>query len=605
MLVDVVVTDRQNRIVRGLDAEAFRLYEDGEIQSIDSVRFVEGGAGPQSPPGPESPAQREVPGSRPSPASPVGPADVSERCVVFLLDLSSTSLDGRTLLSRALARSLESEVQPGTRVAIFALKPGVTLLQAFTDDRERLLRSVSNLNTAVGSVAQADGGLLSPLAVEPFLKGAAEDASGYQLARLLDSIEIWQSQLREDPFTLRIIQSFLIMQGYTARRQTLGLLRAVQAIARGVAEVPGRKTLVLVSEGFIVGPATERELYETMEVANRSNLAIYGVEPQGLETHGTSSSLGQFGEISELNAETALIRKNAVGGDSIFDRAKVAGSDARESALQYLASAAGGWTIRNTNDLESGFGRIFREGGSYYLLAYRPRRSGYDGSLRTLKVDVDLPDSRIHHRQSYRAVPPGMEILSREQYQLLAAAAEGTLALDPPAEVDTYLFPSRSLLQGLLVSFRIPAAQLAYAPPAPTGAADGGSQTGIQTAKVELVFLVMDPETGTVVQSAGFPLNIHLTAEERNTLPHLTFSEEFRLVPGHYTVALLLADSLAGRARQFERTIRVPPPTGTVLVSDVVLGETVLKAEGGETLLTADGATVVPAPARTFAQGGG
>ena len=69
-----------------------------------------------------------------------------------------------------------------------------------------------------------------------------------------------------------------------------------------------------------------------------------------------------------------------------------------------IASDSGGFTIRNTNDLESGILRIANETRIYYLLGYIPTNRARDGRFRT--IDVKLRDGKglkVRARKGYYA----------------------------------------------------------------------------------------------------------------------------------------------------------------------------------------------------------
>ncbi|GAB4220099.1 MAG: hypothetical protein Kow001_00440 [Acidobacteriota bacterium] len=589
--VDVVVTDRDNRIVTDLSAADFRLYEDGVPQTLDSVAFqerhLEVSVGRESDPVTE--ADTEAPREPPF----LGPVSQNP-CHIYLLDLSSTDVSGRRMLGEGLGRFFEENLGPQDCAAIFSLDPGFTFRQGFTNNKRELRDSVRDLNTVGFNLAAADANLLSALTSAGFIKGAAESSSEYQTARVFDSLELLVPGAfgrSPDDFLQRVIEHYLKSRAWVHRRQTHELLQAIQAIARGVAPLPGRKTLVLVSRGFVVGAESERELHQTVEVANNAGLAVYGLDPQGLEVYGTTSSLAQFGQISSLNADFRGI--DAIGGESFFDRAKVSGSDVRDSALRYLTAATGGFAVRNTNDLRSGFRRIHQESGGYYLLAYRPRNQQYDGGIRSLRVEVKRPGVRVFHRDSYRAVPPGLEVLAPQQYQRLRAARRGELDLTLPARMRVYRFPSFALEQGLVVNLAVETGGLVYT----TAPAE---KKEVETAHLLLSYLVTDSATGTVVLAWELPVNVHLTRQERETLAELTFSEEWSLAPGEYTLEVIVLDDLSKRAAYLQRDLQLRMPSTRILISDVVLGSSLEKASGQAGLLDAGEATVIPSADRVF-----
>lgn len=595
VLVDVVVTDESNRTLEGLGPQHFRVYEDGVLQAIDAVHFLPA-AGRGLP-------SRDA-GDRPITSGVVIPGDTARdpvlrtpletaRNVVVLVDLTSMDVDSRVRLIDALRRWFREDLPPRTQVALFAITPSFRLVAPFTDKPDELAEAVEALKEYQSDIASADASLLQPLLLEPFLSGAAEDSSGYQGRRLLDSLEVAQPELLKNPFTLRIIRAFLAMQGYVQARHAGTVLDAVQAIVEGLSSAPGRNLLILASEGLVVGGVEDRKLFQTAEMAKRLGVVIYVVQPQGLETHGVSSSLAQRGQLFELNAESAIVRKDAVAGDTLFDRAKVAGSDLPDETLRYLADSTGGFVVRNTNDLLSGFREITRKGMAYYLIAYRSSRPEYDGATRYLKVEVNVQGARVSHRSSYRAVPPEMEALSTEQYRLWRAVELGEHPLTLSARGNVFVFPTVSLSNNIAFVVETPVEALEWRP-----SPIAGGDTWV--AQLTLDSFLQDISSEAVVWARRIPLNIHLTREEREILHVVTFGDELAVLPGKWQLTVLLDDVLGGACWKHQTVIQVPSLRGPVQASDLVVGKRLEPAPGRSGLLTIDGATLVPAVEREF-----
>lgn len=595
VLVDVVVADGANRIRSGLTLRDFRLYEDGVLQTLDSVQFLT--AASKDVPSheratfsaltgmliPEAPIHETGVGPWPEPYRFPEPYHY----MAILLDLASMDVAARTRILDALRGWFSDDLLRGTRVAVFAVTPSFAPLTPFTDHTEGLAEAIERARRYGSSPAVPGAGLLRALVGEPFLTGAEDDPSGYQASRFLDSLEIAYPELLRNPFTLRIIRAYLTMRDHAERRHAEAVLDAIQAVAQGLKAAPGRKVVILASEGLTVGGFTDRELYRAAETANQSGVSIYVIQPQGLETRGVSSSVAQTGELSELNAESAIVRKDAQAGSTLFDRAKVAGSDIREPALKYLANSTGGFVVRNTNDLLNGLRDIAREATSYYLLAYRPSRAEFDGSTRLLKVEVSIPDARVYHPTSYRAIPAGLEALTTEQYLLWRALQLGVRPQGLGVRGDVFLFPALPFSNNVAVVIEAPVEALAFREAPRTGGAPWQAQLTLDA-------FLQEASTEVVIWARRVPLNLHLTEEERQILGMVTLGDEFAVPPGEYHLTLMVDDVLGGRSWRCEASLDVPSPQIPVRLSDLVLGKRVEKTGGGQSLLSADGVTVVP-----------
>jgi hypothetical protein len=62
----------------------------------------------------------------------------------------------------------------------------------------------------------------------------------------------------------------------------LGILTELRAFVKNLADIPGRKSLVLFTGGFVVGSQNLSELTALIDMCNRSNVAVYPIDVRGL-----------------------------------------------------------------------------------------------------------------------------------------------------------------------------------------------------------------------------------------------------------------------------------------------------------------------------------
>src|SRR5205807_6203611 len=60
------------------------------------------------------------------------------------------------------------------------------------------------------------------------------------------------------------------------------MLLAIRSLAKNLRTIPGRKMLILFSGGFPLSNENQSELTATIDACNKSNVAIYAVDPRGL-----------------------------------------------------------------------------------------------------------------------------------------------------------------------------------------------------------------------------------------------------------------------------------------------------------------------------------
>ncbi|GAB4235315.1 MAG: hypothetical protein Kow00109_08530 [Acidobacteriota bacterium] len=597
VVVDAVVTDSRNAVVTDLRAEEFRVYEDGVEQPIDSVVLVRSGVGSTR----LTPAEGGAAPGREAEGQVAEAAPIN--WIVFLLDFATTEYVNQKLVVDAAIRYVEENLRPEDYVAVFGLGAGFGLIQDFTNDRGRLiaalqLRDVGGRSMGARAAAGPEVPQFSSEVVSDAGAATVSAGSPQEMAAAGEETSRERSELARLALGLRIQKAFFSMGSFVQEREARGVLTAIRAIAQGLENLEGRKTLILFSQGFVVGPYVEQALQKTISAANRANLAVYAVDSRGLETKDAApgEELYSIGATQGSGSIFGGRRIDATGGQSLFDRAKQVGSDARDSALRFIAAETGGFAVRNTNDLHLALERIDADLRSYYLITYRPQRQELDGTYRQIQVEVLRPDCTVRHRSGYLAVPAGLELLSPEEYRLLRQAEAGALALDLPAflRLDTFRRPGD--VQPVVASIEILREGLEIR--------EVSLETGrAHEVSLEVLGLVQDG-SGSAVMKFGGPRTFRLTDEELQAISQggLRFNTLFQLPPGTYAVKLLIHDRYGGRAALVEQSLRVDPPRTASALSSIVLGKEVRRTPGAE-ILCANDVSVVPSAQRAFRNG--
>ena len=169
-----------------------------------------------------------------------------------------------------------------------------------------------------------------------------------------------------------------------ARMMTGRTVQNLESVARGLAKIPGRKTVVLFTEGFFV--QDDRTSIETVAAqAARSGITIYSIDGRGL--------------INGLGRNTDVMSQSA---------ARSAAFDTGEDGPNILTANTGGFMIRNLDDMSLAFGRIIRDTSTYYVIGYQPENTTMDGKVRKIDVKADIPGVKVRARKGYAAValPP-------------------------------------------------------------------------------------------------------------------------------------------------------------------------------------------------------
>src|SRR6185295_19017027 len=131
-----------------------------------------------------------------------------------------------------------------------------------------------------------------------------------------------------------------------------------------LAKLPGRKTVVVFSDGFFIEES--RNLVQQLAgLAARAGVTIYGVDGRGLAG-------GRKPMPDVLDAGRPLDGTLDTGGDG----------------PEMLADSTGGFVVRRTDDTAKALGTIVRDTSTYYVVGYSPTNSVMDGTFRTISVKV-------------------------------------------------------------------------------------------------------------------------------------------------------------------------------------------------------------------------
>jgi VWFA-related protein len=396
--VDAVITDRDGRQVTNLRPEDFEILENGRPRQITNFSYVRV-AQPATAPaataaGPERPRDHKADtASPPVPPARLRPEQV-RRTFALVVDDLMMSAESVYYARRAIRKYVDEQVQPGDMVAVIRTSAGIGALQQFTNDRQALYRAIERV-----SWSPRHGGRAT--ALESTL-----DATNP--ASVPGGVDADRTNLKD-------------FDEYRQERFTVGTMGALTFVVRGMRELPGRKAVVLFSDGFSLrdsrGDATRytTALDRLIDLANRASVVFYGVDARGLQPLGpfasdnTAGSPIAPGDNVPLNGPgTGGIRTDQIGQ---FLSARGGQLFSTQAGLVKLAEATGGTALINHNDLNKGIRRALDDMSGYYLIGYRPDDSAFDpatGRVRfnTLKVNVKgHPELRVRTRTGYIGLP--------------------------------------------------------------------------------------------------------------------------------------------------------------------------------------------------------
>ena len=374
--VDAVVTDRDGNLVTDLTAADFELRQDGEVQTITLAQYIaiartrsaHGGSSAGSPRASEGP---------PSPRSTAeGPA----RTIVLVVDDLGIAAENIEQTRRALRRFVNEDVHEGDLVAMVrTAAPAAGAFQALTTDRALLYSEIGKIQWT----AQSRRGVGS---FEPLNHWMTFAAPGSSLGK-------------SDPLELGEIDALRESMSSAA---TLG---AIVYATDGIRDLPGRKAVVLVSEGFLpyqrngAEDRVVRQMNRLTDLALRTGTVIYTLNPRGIVSGGISAEDNLKVGGPQLASVESASRRQAV--------------HATDEAMAALAERTGGLAKLTSNDVARALRQIGDDIRGYYILGYDPpdgtfAQPGKTARFHKISLKVRRPELRVRTREGFIGAAPAI-----------------------------------------------------------------------------------------------------------------------------------------------------------------------------------------------------
>ena len=377
VLVPVVVTDKEGHHVTGLTQADFHVFEDGAEQKI--AAFSVENIGADSPSSSAASEGRSSP-APPKPAAAPKPAAV-RRTYLICIDSLHTAFSSLVQMRAALSKLFANE-QPGdAKYVVLAVGASTQLVKAPTTDPSAVLQTIRSKDFQKLFLGSRQG------SAEDDLRDFRRDLD--QARKACDE---------GDPACPALVRSLPSRASQLAnqdRMYTVAFLQQFRSLLQQLARETGRRTMVLLSDGFQLVPgkqayellnayfpdpqaalrAVDRiaDLEAVLRLAADQNIPIYTIDSRGLYTPAYFSGSNAGASISVAPQVMGIMSSNA--------------TEAGET-LSEIAAATGGSAFKNNNDIFAGLERAFADGRQYYLLAYVPTNTNSDGKFRAISVRV-------------------------------------------------------------------------------------------------------------------------------------------------------------------------------------------------------------------------
>jgi VWFA-related protein len=172
------------------------------------------------------------------------------------------------------------------------------------------------------------------------------------------------------------------------RQDVLSTLSSIRTLIGRMGQLPGQRSLVLVSPGFL---NIERESLDLesriIDLAASSNVTVSTLDARGLYTTEMTAS-----------QRSPLLGGRSFEVNSDYQRSAMKQS---ENVMAELADGTGGTFFHNSNDLETGLKELAEAPACVYILELSLSDVKRNGTLHRLDVKVDRKDAQVAARRGY------------------------------------------------------------------------------------------------------------------------------------------------------------------------------------------------------------
>ena len=461
------------------------------------------------------------------------------RYVVLMIDDVHLAFGNLALTKKALASFL-AELDPEDMVALVTTS-GASARHEFTTDRAVLRQAVGRPSVGELRPEQLWAPRLTEYQAELIERGDSE-------ALDVAVQEILQQRQIPDPESEAKLKARRVLEEAVFSAQLT--LETTESLIGGMARLPGRKLLFLLSDGFVTGLTAGSPLsYDIRRITDagtRAGVVVYALETRGLTVRAVGGSASSW---------SSLMPRTLGNAYSMQWRSE----EATRNAMNAIASGTGGFLVHSVNDLRAGLRQMLADTETYYVLAYEPTNTKRDGGFR--KIEVRL----LRHS--------GWKVRARSGYFAADTRRAEAVAGAPvrPASNPVRLAADFVSLEGgasdLVLSGHVDATMLPFV-----------REGERYHATIELLATVLDERGVVVTTLPPERAELDLTEAEhaRVVSSGLAYQKMTPLKPARYR-ARLVARGAAGRLGGVEKWVEIPDLTeGHLDLSSVFL----LKATG-------------------------
>lgn len=549
---DAAVFDKAGRFVDGLKKEQFELFVDGKPQPISFFDLVKAGSASEEA---QIAAARGV-ARNPSDRDAGSAGQIAPgRTIFFVVDDLHLALESIDSTRKMLLHFIDTQMAQNDQVAIFSTSGEIGLLEQLTSDKNILRSAVARINFRSRYLTDIELPTMSEFQAYNIIERNHGATLGYFM----------EMTAREYYVTASVAAAMVRERARTILQrssiQTLNTLSSLEFFARSAEQVPGRKLVFFISDGFYLTNTQAIGVSERMrritDAAARANVVIYTMDARGL--------------FSGMPDASRAMDTNLGGARSAANSGQI---NASQEPLKTLAADTGGRALVNTNALQLGLDRILEETAVYYLLAWRPSgEGGRAAKFRRIEARIKgRPDLSVRMRKGFFEEASSSTTTKRR-------GKEASRSRTPDDELLSALrsfYPRRTLPVSLNVGYLNDPDKgmvLTALMEVNGEGAEMEGESGAPRRSIDAVIAVFDDKAKYI---SGFKqqLVINQSAEKSKQPPRASYSQQFRLTPGLYQVRVAARDARTGRTGSAIEWVEIPDlKRGHFSMSSLFIGE--------------------------------
>jgi VWFA-related protein len=381
---DVMVFDKNGHFVDGLKPDQFQLKIDKTQREISFFEIVKSGG--------LSNRREEVKSDEPVTGTSTK-AEALRRSVIFYVDDLHLAPDSLERTRKSLLEFINTGIGQNDLVAITSPSGQIGFLQQLTDDKEALRAAVARLNYRTETKTDMEKPPMSEYI-------AAKIREGDEQALIYYTQEVQRQNCFKVRNTLicsvtpqgarQMVKNRANQIAVESAPATDNTLRLLEGLMRTAAQLPGRKVVFVISDGFFLNDfktGSYDRIRRVTEAAGKAGVVIYTIDARGI-----------FGDSISITNNKPLDSKGMLVGAGIGEIA------ASQDGLNALAKDTGGQALRNTNrPMHEFVQQVVDETSNYYLIAWKPDSEEQKrGKFKSIEVSiVGRPDLKVRVRNNY------------------------------------------------------------------------------------------------------------------------------------------------------------------------------------------------------------